>query len=56
MNLEIEYPKELEFSEEMKKEAIEIAAFGIIKDLHLNGYITDKEIMYIKRKHNILID
>lgn len=48
--------KELTFPPEAVEMAIKYAAFDIMKQLNKEGKITDEELRYIAKKHNIPVE
>ena len=44
------------FDDNVKKEAITIAAYHYIKQLYEHGLLSEKELNKIKEKYNICID
>ena len=48
--------KEIDFDDEIKKEAARIAAYGIIKEMYEKGMINSYELSYIKNKYKVDIE
>lgn len=48
--------KKVKFPPEAEKMAITLAAFDIMKQLNRRGKITDEELRYIAKKHNLSIE
>lgn len=50
IKIDIDESKEIDFDDEIKKEAARIAAYGIIKEMYEKGMINSYELSYIKNK------
>lgn len=56
IKVDITSQNEIDFDKEVKKEAEKIAAYGIIKEMFTKGLISERELIYIRNKHNITIE
>ncbi len=48
--------KEIKFTPEAEQWAIKLAAYDILKQLCIEGKITDSELKYIAEKHKIFVE
>ena len=48
--------KGIKFSKEVKEEAIVLAAYDIVKQMHEAGLIYDDELKYIQNKYSIPVE
>ena len=56
IKIDIDESKEIDFDDEIKKEAAQIAAYGIIKEMYEKEMINSYELSYIKNKYKVDIE
>lgn len=56
IKIDIDESKEIDFDDEIKKEAARIAAYAIIKEMYEKAMISSYELSYIKNKYKVDIE